>query len=127
MSGPTVVVGWGLANAALMFMSLGFGPLDQGIPLYLFASSNGLLLLIGAVAWLVLRRHERWAAATPALTRSTDALMVGIAVGFVGLGLAYRPWLIIGAGYPVLILIAHAVDHLLASRVAPPAPAEEPG
>lgn len=107
------VIGWGAALAALMFILLGFGEYDAGLPVYLYASSAGIIQLIGLTAWLILRRHSVWAARMPALRRSTDAMMVGLAAMFIGAGLVWKPWLIIGAGYPVLIMLAHLVDHLL--------------
>lgn len=121
LHGPTVITGWATALAALMFIALGFGPRDGDIPIFIFASSVGLLEIIGAVAWFILRRHERWAAETPALTRSTDAMMVGLAAVFIGMGIVYKPWMIIGAAWPVLVLILHAVDHFMpADKPHPP-------
>jgi len=120
-----VVIGWGLGNAALMFILLGFGEYDAGLPVYLFASSNGIILIAGLTAWVVLRRHGTWAETTPALRRSTDALMVGLAAAFIGSGLVWRPWLMIGAFYPLVVLLAHLVDSLLSRGASPGPPPSE--
>jgi hypothetical protein len=110
---PWVVTGWSTALFGLFLIMVGFGPYDADIPVYLFGSSVGLLELIGGIAWLILRRHEQWATRTPALTKSTDALMLALVACFAGASLVWRPWLLVGAFYPGLILLLHAADHVL--------------
>jgi hypothetical protein len=104
---PRVVSAWGVANAVLVGVLIAFG--ESAFAVVLYASSAALVELVALATWWSASRFGQAASASPLPRHGHLAVVAASAVPFVGLGLVYRPYMMIPAVFPMLDLTVHAI------------------
>jgi hypothetical protein len=114
-----VIALWGVANGVLTAVLVAYGA--DAFPIALHAAVTLLLELVALAAWWSVTRRPGRVAFSPAPVSGRPAFVAAAVVPFLWLGLVYDPWMMLGAVYPALILLAE-----LARRLAPPRPEPVP-
>jgi hypothetical protein len=123
--GPDVITLWGVGNALLVGILIGYG--ESWIPIGLYAGSVLLIELIGVLFWLIYLSKLPRVGYTYAPRPTRAALLGGLIAAFVGAGLVYKGWMAVPAAYPALVLVSEAGSWWWNRReaVAPASPAEQ--
>jgi hypothetical protein len=95
-SAPAVVAVWGIANAALIAVLIGFVAVRSGpgLDIVLYCASAALVFALALLAWLVRRRGREplgRGLRVPARPAATVLLAAGVAL--IWLGLPFGAWL----------------------------------
>jgi hypothetical protein len=101
--GPDVVAAWGLANAVLLGVLIGYG--DRAAAIAVYAGSVGLIELLALGAWWVMSAHPVWAATSPEPRRSRASMLVAAIAAAVGVGAVWDWWFALAAVYPAGALV----------------------
>jgi hypothetical protein len=104
LKGPDVVAAWGIANAVLLAVLIGYGERASAVAVY--AVSTALIELVALVTWVVMCRQPEWAARSPAPARSRASALAAAVVALVGAGIVWDWWIALPALYPFAALLA---------------------
>ena len=104
-SAPVVVAIWGLMNALMVALLLGFVSAGLGgsmVVVEVYGAATGLVFLLAVLVWLARRRHRQAMQRGLRLPRRpASALLLALAFALLWLGLAFGMWLPILAFLPL--------------------------
>lgn len=107
LTGWGVVALWGVFNAILMFVLVGFvlgGIGDSPFDLETYGSSVGLVFVIAGAVWLG-RRRRPWLTGWRQPAGTASVVLFAIAAFLLWLGLAFGIWISIIAAFPLVLAI----------------------
>jgi hypothetical protein len=118
-SAPVVVAIWGIANAALIAVLIGFvaarsGP---GLDIALYCASAALVFALALLAWLARRRdREPFERGLRVPARPAAAVLLAAGVALIWLGLPFGAWLPMAAVVPLTAALIMEIAARRASR-----------
>jgi len=116
LSAAAVVAIWGIFNAALIAILIGFTAVRSGpgLDIVLYAASAALVFAVAVAVWLTRRRdHQPLARGLRLSSRPAAALLLAVGVALIWLGLPFGAWLPMVAVVP---LVAALVMEIAARR-----------
>jgi hypothetical protein len=116
ISAAAVVAIWGIFNAALIAILIGFTAVRSvpGLDIVLYAASAALVFAVAVAVWLTRRRdHQPLARGLRLSSRPAAALLLAVGVALIWLGLPFGAWLPMVAVVP---LVAALVMEIAARR-----------